>query len=235
MRNCLFTLALAMLVLLPLVGTNSQVTRAPTEEEILRHPVTPVSDVPLPTTQEFVRALVDASVPGGVVTVGGCGAEPEQTVRATGPTLGDVLRTIVKADLRYRWNIEDGVVNLVPSKGLPAMMAMRINEFDSEDATSVLDAGGRIFHLPAVLQAETGLKLTQSPGHQFLTAINLHPSDNEPPPKPLSVHFRDLTLREGLNALVRASGKAVWQYREWHCKGINGFDTHFSEPGSGGG
>jgi len=56
---------------------------------------------------------------------------------------------------------------------------------------------------------------------QLKPGISVFVSGETPKPKAFSVHCRNVTLREALNAIARAQGRAVWNYIETHCEGRN--------------
>ena len=62
----------------------------------------------------------------------------------------EALDTIVEADPRYRWQLVDEVVNLLPADGEPALLNTRISKFRVTDVTSALDALSQLLALPEV-------------------------------------------------------------------------------------
>jgi hypothetical protein len=130
-----------------------------------------------------------------------------------GSPLHQVLDAIVGTDRRYGWHIENGVVNLLPAAGEPSLLQTRLVRFRVEKSYSVFDALGRLLVLDEVKKRMEELRL--KPG------IALFVSGQSPHPKEFSVHCKDVTLREALNAIARAQGRAVWDYLETHCEGRN--------------
>lgn len=145
-----------------------------------------------------------------MVHVRGC--EQDNLKQAWTPlnkSLRQGLDTIVRADPRYRWEVVDEVINLLPAGGEPALLKTRINEFHVENMNSAIDALGPVLALPEVKKAMKGLRL--KPGIVlFITSRSS---------KPFSVKCEGVTLRQALNAIARAQGKAIWDYFEVHCNG----------------
>lgn len=162
------------------------------------------------TTDAFYASLGRARVAGGMVRIIKCEEDKfKQAWRPMGSQLRQLLDAIVTADPRYRWEAKDGVINLLPADGEPALLGIRINEFQVENVTFALDALDKLLALPEVKKRMDELDL--KPG---LTLVKSLSSPN--PPK-FSVQCKGITLREALNAIARAQGRGVWEYIEIHC------------------
>lgn len=180
----------------------------------------------------FNYALIQAAVPGGIVDVSGCpnGPKPVYSFAFADARLRDVLEAIAKHDPLDRWTVENGVVNLLPVKGTPALLDTRIGKFDSKDAATPNEAASLLAQSPEVEQAEKRLGL-KNPFH-IQVGLGVARKYGSPIPKPrspLALHLRNVTFLDALNALVRAKGSGVWMYREWHCSANNGYSVTFSE------
>jgi len=180
----------------------------------------------------FNYALIHAVVPGGIVDVGGCpnGPKPAYSFALIDARLQDVLEAIAKRDLLDRWTVENGVVNLLPVKGTPALLDTRIGKFDSKDAATPSEAATLLAQSPEVERAEERLGLN-NPFHIQL-GLGVARKYGSPIPKlasPLAVRLKNVTFLDALNALVRAKGRGVWMYREWHCSANNGYSITFAE------
>jgi hypothetical protein len=77
-----------------------------------------------------------------------------------GQKIGDVMGQLVSADPRYRREMDDGVINLLPAAGEPALVKRRIPPIDAEDITSARAVLGKIEQLPEVRKARAELNLT---------------------------------------------------------------------------
>src|SRR5438128_1422627 len=82
------------------------------------------------TVQAFSMALQKTNTAGGIVRLSDC---QENTVvqkwQPLGATLQDVLDGIAKTDPQYRWDIEDGVVNVLPAGDEPVLLKTHISTF----------------------------------------------------------------------------------------------------------
>jgi hypothetical protein len=125
--------------------------------------------------------------------------------------LPETLDSIVLADPRYRWELVDGVINVLPVAGEPAFLSTRISELDVRNVTSANRPLGKLQELPEVKKAMTDLRLRWG--------VTLFASGQLPHPASFSVHCKDVTLREALNGIARAQGFTVWDYIETHCGG----------------
>lgn len=78
-------------------------------------------------------------MPGGIVTAVFCEAEYSHDLTPLGPTLRDVLDSIVVADPQYKWDLEQGVVNFGPIKNEPMLLDVVIANFHFEGNKPVDD------------------------------------------------------------------------------------------------
>lgn len=115
----------------------------------------------------------------------------------------DVLDSIVAADRRYGWSLEDGVVVLQPAEGRPPLLDVRLAQFKEKGMVGELLTSLEL--LPEVRRraVELGFETRTSwggfgPG--FFT-------------RSLDVACRDCTVLEVLNEIVRQGGGS-WMYRE---------------------
>jgi hypothetical protein len=179
-------------------------------ENILQRNVPGDEQEYLTTTDVFHSSLGRVSVPGGMVRIFNCREDTiKHSWKAQGSTLRQVLDAIVAADSRYHWEVSDGVVNLLPVSGEPALLRARINEFHIENTASSLDALLRLLKLPEVVEAMSKLHL--KPGLMLV--------DYWSAPRQFSVRSNGVTLRQALNAIARANGRDIWEYVEIHCDG----------------
>lgn len=166
------------------------------------------------TTEAFSTSLLAAQTPGGIVRITDCEAETvTQRLTAHSSTLQDLLEGIVLADARYRWEINDGVVNLIPRDGEAPLLGTRISKLEVTDAASIYLPLSKLMSLPEVREMTAKLQLSEGTHFSVMSAaLNSNA-------KRYSVSCENVTLREALNAIVRAHGRAVWAYREKRCDG----------------
>jgi hypothetical protein len=220
----LITLVL-LLGAFPFAGHQEQPGKPVAEAELLMRPLANLGPSPLSVNFAFQRAILRSGAPGGAVITQGCAEPSDNIVRFQGSTLREVLDDIVTADPDYGWEVKDGVVNLIPAKGVPDLLTLRIGAFDTGDATSVTTAKTFLFALPEVRKRAAELGFDQAIfGSGFSAMV-----PGAPPPNLLNVRLQDVTLLEALNALVRAHKHGLWVYREIHCNSTNHFDINFTE------
>jgi hypothetical protein len=187
-------------------------TQENASEDILQRKV-PGSELEfLSTRNVFYSSLWLTHLPGGMATIVDC--EPDTLMQSWKPSnspLSQVLDTLVATDPRYRWQMQDGVVNLLPAKGEPTLLKTRLNEFDVENVSSAREALTRLLALPEVKKGMRDLHL--KPGIAIITGFS------PPNPPKSSVKQNGGTLRQALNAIASAQGRAVWEYIEIHCDG----------------
>jgi hypothetical protein len=220
---------IALVILLgafPLAGHQELAGKLQTDTELLTRRVVNVGSSPLSINLAFQTAILGSGTVGGAAMIQGCAEPSNSAVRFHGSTLGEFLEAIVTADPDYRWEVKDGAVNLLPARGVPDLLTVRIGAFDSEDATSVTTAKSFLLALPEVRKRQSELGFNQA-----ISGSGFHgvPPPGTPPPARLDVHLQDVTLLEALNALVRANKHGLWIYREIHCDSTNHFDINFTE------
>jgi len=159
------------------------------------------------TAEAFHASLNRARVPGGMVTIVGCQEDTlKRNWKPQGQALGQVLNEIVGADRSYRWETQDGAVNLLPTSGEPPLLQTRIGEF-SIKTNSSLDALSELEKRTEMKEAMINLHLQGG-----LSIIMYSPSPTE-----FSVRFKGGTLRQALNSIAVSRGTDIWTYREIHC------------------
>jgi hypothetical protein len=210
-------MSLAFTLLAAFIFVGSAHTKQEAAQKTTSNPLerqVPYYTVELLTTRvAFQAALGPARTPGGVASVYGCDDPPTQVFRGMGQKIGEAMDQLVSADPRYRWEVDDGVINLLPSPAEPALLKTRIPPLDVDDITSAQAGLGRIEQLPEVRRAMADLKLTWG--------LNVFSTLMSPHPKTFSVHFKGGTVRGALNAFARAEGSSIWDYVERHCNGQN--------------
>jgi hypothetical protein len=214
-------------VLCGALAQSAQVANGTSEGELLNRQVSiflPGQDGSIEAA--FGAALLRARVPGGVASVSGCAGEITYEFPGRETSLRDALDKIVSTSRSARWQIDSGVVNLVPVKDMPALLDLPVVKFSLERVKTPREALLYLFDLPEVRERIAQLHL------QELTA-NLGLSDLQRPGSPpaivseFRVHCENTTLRGALNAIARAHGFAVWSYTERHCGGRNEFRMEF--------
>jgi|SRR6185503_172414 len=160
----------------------------------------------LNTPEAFRASILRAKVPGGAVMIVGCQEDLKRQWNPQGEPLGQVLNEMTAVDKSYRWEVQDGALNLLPTAGEPPLLQTRVGEFKI-DTKSSLEALNQLKIMAEVQQAMVGLRLQEG-----LTIITYSPR-----PTPFSIRFKGGTLRQALNAIAVAYGTDVWDYREIRC------------------
>jgi hypothetical protein len=221
-----------LIVLVALLGTTAfagryeQSERLPADEELLMRPAAMTGTPELSAETAFMIAMDRAGAVGGQAILHGCEKPPKKVVPYRGNTLRDVLNSIIAADPNYVWRMDNGVVALLPAKGVPDLLKVRISSFDSGDAWSLATAGIYLFALPEVRQRARELGFSQAISGSGLGSIvpGQHPAR-----KVLDIHLQNLTLLEALNALVRSTKRGQWIYDETDCGAEKNFQVQFPE------
>jgi hypothetical protein len=215
----------AILILLNLsvqaYAVQNKLTESPTPD-VLERQVT--NNEPYSTTlSSFIMSLVSARLPGGIVTIMHCeDRQLSHPTLFTSGTLREALQEIVRTNPEYRWQVDDGVINLLTVHDEPALLNVRISKLKVENARSINTILDELFELPEVKDAIAKLQLI--PGVIFL--VGPIPMDPERRPK-YTVEFKDMTVREALNAIVRLHGRAAWEYKERRCDGKTVYTVDF--------
>jgi hypothetical protein len=171
------------------------------------------------THDAFVRSLISARVPGGVVTTSNCSQEAKLQTDILALPLFESLNRITQADPQYKWEVERGVINLIPRAREPEVLKIRIREFRVKNSPSLDLILEQLLALQEVKSDPNGRRVNQGLRYGGLSS----PSQVQQ----LRLSVRNATLREALNAIVRAHGRAVWAYAESHCNAQDRFTIDF--------
>lgn len=225
-RKLLIMLFLLFGVSVSLAGMQRSAKVKSDGSKLLARPVAGMEQTNFSIVSGLDVALSIAAAPGGVVVRRGCG-NTGKTFHLSGTTLGAVLKSLTKADPRYRWAIEDGVVNLLPKKGVPPLLKVKIKNFDVNNSPSMMYAGGVLASLPEYREAVKRLGLAQGGFAESILQGMGGKGGNEQ--RTFQVHLHNATVLSALNAIVRARKRGVWIYTERHCEGERVFWITFSE------
>lgn len=197
----------------------SQASRGPQHEDYLTQKV----DISLPNsvtvTYAFLTVLSAKRIPGGIVTISNCDEEPKHLLTQRSTSLRGALDSIASLDSLNRWQLEDGVVNLLPIHPEPPLLNLRILSFHTKNATTLFDALGQLLKLRVVRKRMAELNVSEIKTEPGLADLKRPGSKSDEEDQELRVQCKNATLREALNAIVRAHGYAVWAYSERHCDG----------------
>src|ERR1039458_7755383 len=227
MRHNSLPSLVVLLAVFPVAGHQDQAGKSQAEAELLTRQVFNIGDALLSVNLAIQTAILKSGTAGGAAIMQGCEEPSNSSVRFHEGTLREFLQAIVRADPDYRWEVKDGVVDLLPAKGVPELLRVRVGAFDSGDATEATTAESFLVALPEVRQRAAELGFDGAISGSPLGGIA--PGAPPPPPPKLGVQLHDVTLLEALNALVRANKHGLWIYREIHCDSTKHYDISFME------
>lgn len=171
------------------------------------------------TTDLFRDTLASAHAPGGIVVLASCSPEGVHSFVLDDSSLGAALDAVAVQDPNYRWHAQDGTVIVVPSAGVPELLRTRIAQFQVERAATPDYALDQLLNLREVRQRMEDLGFTTRPPQLGFHKLQSQSSAGADRGRQFSIHRKDLTLLEALNAIAAGDGEAVWLYSECRCGG----------------
>jgi hypothetical protein len=218
-------LTLIAVFLLLASGDGNQLPRSTSAESILKRQAWTSRDS-ITTTNALTMALSTAGVPGGIATLTQCGEDAKYMFAPTGATLKDVLNGIVSTNPEYTWQLNHGVVNVFPLNGEPALLQQNVRSLDVREAVSIHEIVRQVLSRPELQKRIAQLHLSEGYKRIGMSDLKRPGSIGATEPR-YSLRLKNVTLREALNAIAVAHGKAVWEYRERHCNGGAEFQLQF--------
>lgn len=178
------------------------------------------------TTEAFMRVLMAAEVPGGIEVVSTRDEPIKHWLAPSNSTLREGLQSIVSVDTQYKLETLDGVVNLVLNDGKPSLLEIRLAKFQTGQVDTLDEALDYLLNLPEVRKQEVnfGSRLLRGRLGYFNSSGN---TDADRPHRKLSLKYKNVTVREALNAIVRAHGRAIWAYKQGNSNGESWFEINF--------
>ncbi len=117
-----------------------------------------------------------------------------------------------------RWHLQNGVVNLLPAGGLPALLQVRIRRFEWDPEAPLREVLDRLRQLPEVSEGARKLGLQEAPLEGGAISICIGSNCDRTPRQVKELELEeDATLLAVLNRIVQAHGHAAWSYSEYHC------------------
>jgi len=157
--------------------------------------------------------LHTARLPGGVFAVRRCGELQPEFVPAEDSTLQNELNRIAKIMPDYQWAFDDGVFNFLPKNYAPSPLDIPIAEFEADNVTAI-EAYNQLYDRPEVKSGFASLGLHE-PEVGIVVGIISQVKDQ----KHISIKLKSCTLRQALNAIVKADGSKVWMLSVYSCNG----------------
>jgi len=168
------------------------------------------------TAERFSTIMTMAGASGGMAIIHeGCSHGPRRNVSIKeGTTLSQALDDLA-LDARSKWQLKEGVVNMLPSALVPPLLETSIRTFEWNKSKSLTEAVGRLLGLPEVTQRARELGLKREPGGAGSTGVCIRDCPKESDPV-IEVE-KDATLLAILNHIVQSRDRAIWGYSEFHC------------------
>lgn len=135
-------------------------------------------------------------------------------------SLDERLNLITQLNPNYTWKYEQGVINLIPSKSVPELLNVKVKNFKVSNLYNLNLIIDKILQLPEVVESHKRLNLKQ--GIQF-GGLQSPPSRRPQ----IEMIFKDKTLQEILNEVVRERGRGIWVYSESNYNGVDTFTLDF--------
>jgi len=170
-----------------------------------------------PVLQIFLDVLRGTGLNGGFAEIAACSDLPRGNLKLTqGITIREAMNALVSANPSYKWELQNGVVILMPRTGVP-LLDTKIGKFQmdaSERETSAVVQ--KMLGAPEVRLHAAQLDLKLGLGQGGPGIYEEHPVPKAP--ARFQSDWDNFSLLDGLNRIVRTSPKAVWIYRETDCR-----------------
>lgn len=178
---------------------------------------TPSTDLSQPKIDSKEISIRDLAIslisPGGIVFLPEIDVNKKYKFETRILSVSDMINSIVKVEPEYRWETQDEIINLLPANKYPAFLDTIIPEFEAKD-TNISLAISSLQQLPVFQQQATsfGYNNFTQPRMEFggLQSARI---------RNFNVHCKNSTVREVLNSIVRAHGRAIWGFREYTQNG----------------
>lgn len=208
------------------LGLAHQDTTQTMTEKLLNRQVVMFTGKSDTSSSSFKLALNRAKAPGGIVAVPSCDPPPRYKPTPSSASLRDALEAIVVADPECKWEVENGVINIVPSNSFPEFLNIRIAQFKVQNAATVYEALDRLLSMPELRHSDTQFNSSSRVFRGGLGYFEPPKRDKNGNIQGLTVVCENVTVREALNAIARAHGSAIWAYTEHRC-GTDAFSLDF--------
>jgi len=126
---------------------------------------------------------------------------------SNGGTLSDVLNSIVEQVPIYRWEVRDGVINIVPTQSrdqfLEKLLSTHINSFTPKTGITKFDTRNTLADLPEVHSLLEENKITVFKYGDYVYYPSIYT-------KEVDLSISDTDVRGVLNKIVRDSEHKLW-------------------------
>jgi hypothetical protein len=189
------------LVLMLAASSKSGLTaQSMTSEDVLDKRANLVLDNASPVT--LLRTLSATSrVPIGIETIPSDSGSTV-SIQIVDGTVRQVLDQIVKADPRYRWEVREGVINLLPNERNDSLLDVTIVHFNFQDMDAE-DVPAAILALPEVQAHLSAMRIVASKGVMYEGPVRKLPV--------FSITLSNVTVKEILNEILRRRYSNFWK------------------------
>ncbi len=222
MSRCMRTAAFCLLV--TVAGAQSNADANPSDNPSGVRPF----NITLPqlelrgTTPTMFAALVRESGLSGGVAISNqeCSQGPEFSVSvAAGTTLDKALGQVAKSGTTSKWQVRDGIANLLPIGFVPPLLQVQIRRFEWHRAAPMREALERLRQLPEVSAEALKLDLKEAPFEGGTSSLCIRGDcSQKPKPEQALEMEQDATLLTVLNQIARAHPGSIWNYSEYRCE-----------------
>lgn len=163
-----------------------------------------------------VSLLRVGRLPGGVATVHTCAEQaPRAPAVPAGTPVSAALDLVTAASGYYRWQDADGVVEVLPATGVPALLQTKIARLELTDLSNVILSISELLGHPAVARSAAALGLDIRSAEIGMSPLPRVPRPHRVQPGTVS----NMTMLEALDWIVRQEGSSVWSYDEYPACG----------------
>lgn len=225
--NILEILLLYILVLI--IGannTNAQVSNIEGAENLFDRQILIPTTSEYPITQLFQFSLLKANLPGGVFASECYQPKSYKTGLPAKTTIEEVLNFIDKSDSEYKWEINEGLLNLLPSNTESGLLSLPLKEFKAENVT-VSEALEILLNKPEVKQKKTELDLDRAVFRYYALGTYYEDPAKRPIEPRFNFNLQDKNFRQILNIIAKKEGHKKWTYIEKHCGKSKEFGVYF--------
>lgn len=215
--------SLAVLLAFSFSGTLSQ--RVKEQDRLLGKALVNVNLRNTTVNDALAQALRGAGMPGGIVMTRDCEQIRTHSLTPLKPSLRALLDAIVSAEPGYTWELNQGVVNLLPRDGGSPFLKTVIPRLEIRDAANLDDALEELLSAPEV-QSQAGRYLGSRLIQGRVYGFSLQGQRVNAGMK-LSLSAKNITVREALNKLASAHGTAVWLFIQSKCDGRRIYSIDF--------
>jgi hypothetical protein len=221
MSRCILAAVFCLLVRVAGAQTNAEANPSDNPSGVRRFNITlPELELRGTTPTMFAALVREAGLSGGVaISNQECSQGPEFSISvAAGTTLDKALGQVAKSGTTSKWQVRDGIANLLPVGFVPALLQVQIRRFEWDRTAPMREAIDRLRHLPEVSAEALKLGLKEAPFEGEMSQLCIRGDcSQKPKPEQALEMEEDVTLLTVLNHIARAHAGSIWNYSEYRC------------------